>query len=352
MAFEALAYFYADMSRLDETNNYEQQSVEILRDHEDREMLPLAMKTAGYVLYELGLLSESLVYHEQCLAIRKNIAPHRAEAGIELAEIYEMLGDLDSARSVADIHCSIYQHDWSRYYAALGMRVLALIEYDMGNYETADAICCEAVRIVTQRAPYRNDLAKVKSVAGRVKRALNKYEQALELLADCRRIYTESGMPKMLALVLCETALVYERLKDLKQARCLYREARAHDSPATNYRCTVKLGVIAMAVGDESEARERLTTGIALCRQILEKTPRHYDALYSLALAEVAEGHTEDARRTYERALDVCAAAGVRADAVHDLRLVPRTEHTAAALDEAMAVLGAALHTDGVLRAS
>ena len=80
------------------------------------------------------------------------------------------------------------------------------------------------------------------------------------------------------------------------------------------------------------EAHDHLKRGIALCQEQLALTPRLYDALYHLALAQLGVKQPDDALTTYQRALDVCSAKGVVQETLQDLELLtqasPSTEGT------------------------
>jgi tetratricopeptide (TPR) repeat protein len=142
----------------------------------------------------------------------------------------------------------------------------------------------------------------------------------------------------------CRTRLgqVYQASGDLAQARTLWEEGLQLSLPPSNFQCAVRLGLLCLETGASAEAGGYLEHGTALCRALLEKTPRLWDALYYLALAQLALGNGAQAMATYRQMLDVCEARGVVQDALNDLRPLRRLRPQVAGLEEIVGLLESA----------
>jgi tetratricopeptide (TPR) repeat protein len=125
----------------------------------------------------------------------------------------------------------------------------------------------------------------------------------------------------------------------LGQAREYYAQAIEAGFPPCNFQSAVQLGILLLEISKPQEAREYLSTGAALCRGLLDRTPRLCDAIYSLALALVADGRHEEGLATYHRALEVCSALGVVQVALQDLRQLQRVRPPREGLAAAMRLL-------------
>jgi len=99
------------------------------------------------------------------------------------------------------------------------------------------------------------------------------------------------------------------------------------------------MGPLYLEEGKAEETQDYFARGIALCRELLERTPRFYDALYHLALAQLGIGQPDNALATYRKSLEVCSAKGVVQGALQDLCLLRRTAHPVVEVEQAIRLL-------------
>ncbi|MBC8229777.1 hypothetical protein H8E77_09545 [bacterium] len=91
-----------------------------------------------------------------------------------------------------------------------------------------------------------------------------------------------------------------------------------------------------MEEGKTEEAQDDFARGIEFCRELLDKTPRFYDVIYHLGLAQLGIGQSNEALATYQQALEVCSAKGVVQSALQNLQLLKRASQAITGLDEAI----------------
>jgi tetratricopeptide (TPR) repeat protein len=216
---------------------------------------------------------------------------------------------------------------------------LAKILRKQGNYIDAEKTSVEAMKLARQ-FKHRNYLAILLLEAGRVALGRKEYDKAQEFLGESLEVVAYSDDKAQVFLAL---AMLNHHKGNLSNARRCYGDALAFDFPETKYSCTVKLGILCLEEGKAEEARDYFARGIALCRELLEKTPRLYDALYHLALAQLGIGQSDEALATYRQALEVCSAKGVVQNALQDLRLLQRAAQPVAGLEEAIVLLSEAI---------
>ena len=86
--------------------------------------------------------------------------------------------------------------------------------------------------------------------------------------------------------------------------------------------------------GDAEKARYHYEQCVQLAVTMLETKEDFYEALYELALAQLALGNTDEALAAYRRGLDVSAHKGTRLDAVIELELLARAGPGTPGLDQ------------------
>jgi tetratricopeptide (TPR) repeat protein len=151
-----------------------------------------------------------------------------------------------------------------------------------------------------------------------VHRLLGDTVAATRLLLDGLSVAERTDNAQGRGFCLMRLGLVHHEAGRRDEAASYYEQAVRIGLPPCNFLGAVRLGML--REGDE--ARPYFAQGMALCRTLLTKTPRLYEALYALALAQLGDDREEEALATYRQAVAVCAAPGVREAARRDVRLL------------------------------
>ncbi len=295
-----LGFVYQDTGRVREAIPCLERALQSARDEDNQGGIGVWLGNLGNAYADLGETRQAIEYYEQVLEIARAIGDRRGEGNC--------LGNLGIA------------------YADLGERHQA-IRY----YKQALAIKREIGDRVGEGKQLDN-LGAAYLRSGEFDSAIGHYTQAA-------RVSEEVGDKENQSYALGGLGAVHHHRVNLADARRCYADALALDMPRTDYSCAVKLGVLCLEEGKAEDAQDYFARGIALCRALLEKTPRLYDALYELALAQLGGGQPDGALVTYRQALEVCAAKGVVQNALQDLRLLGRAVLPVAGLAEAVALL-------------
>ncbi len=141
-----------------------------------------------------------------------------------------------------------------------------------------------------------------------------------------------TGNPQGQAFCLMRLGQLHHDAGQLAEARDHFERAVRIGLPPCNFLGAVKLGILSLASG---QSRAHFAQTLALCRALLARTPRLFEALYALALAQLGDGQGAEALATYRQALAVCAAPGVRDAARRDVELVRREAGAVGGVEEA-----------------
>lgn len=351
LVLELTARFYADRGNYTTAISAAEESLSILLElvrkessPQLREQLKLdtvqATHTIAFCLYLQGLYDEAIKQFQDA----RRLSDELGAEGIRpyqyfLADSLRMVGLLEEAKCVME---TVLQMDDEKIPPAAFM-VWGQILQDEGDLEGAWNALQQAKTIANHQGNL-NALSRIEWAIGRWYLLNEQFNSALKSYLYARDLFYKFGWCARFAMVQQEIGLIQHHLYNLPEARRYYEESIAVDIPPANYSCTVKLGVLCLEEAKVEEAQSYLARGIVLCRELLEKTPRFYDALYHLGLAQLGSGQSDDAIATYQRALEVCSARGVVQSALQDLQLLKRVLQPITGLDEAIRRLEGALN--------
>jgi tetratricopeptide (TPR) repeat protein len=174
---------------------------------------------------------------------------------------------------------------------------------------------------------------------GETLRHLGDLEKAEESLRAGLELAAATGNRQGQAYCLMRLAQFLHQAGQWEPARDHYERGLRIGLPPCNMVCAVQLGVLLLETGQGEEAQTVLARGMALCRRLLDRTPRLVDALYLLALAQLAGGQAVEALAGYRRALEVCPAPGVIRGALDGMRPLGGVRPPLPGLDEARRLL-------------
>jgi tetratricopeptide (TPR) repeat protein len=308
-----------------------------------REQLKLevtqAAHTVAWVFYQQGLYDEAMKRFEKGHCLMNELS---AEGIIRpyqyyLADSLRMVGLHAQARSVMESR--VLKMDEERIPPAAFM-VWGQILQDEGDYEGAWRTFKRSQTIAKRRSS-PNALSRIEWVMGKWYLLNEQFDLALKCYLYARDLFEKWGWRPRFAMVMQEIGFVQHHLCNLPEARRCYEEALALDITSANYGSSVRLGILCLGEGKVEEAQEHFARGITLCGELLEKTPRLYNVLYHLGLAQLGSGESDEAFATYRQALEVCSAKGVVQEALMDLRLLERVAGGVEGLEQALVLLKA-----------
>ncbi|MBM3236396.1 tetratricopeptide repeat protein [Candidatus Poribacteria bacterium] len=294
----------------------------------------------GLAYHDLRETRRAIECYERSLAIARQ---ENAKGGIAhavgcLGNAYANLGETRKAIEFYEQALQIAKEIGDRWNEGVCLGNLGVTYYALGETRKAIEYYEQALQIAKEIGDRRGEGNRLGNLGiayhqlGETRKAIEFYNQALQIFKEKGDRFDES-------IALFNIGEAHHHLGNLAEAHRYYEEAFALDIPSTNYSCAVKLGILCLEEGKAEEARDHFVRGITLCRVLLENTPRLYDALYHLALAQLGNGQSDDALATYRQALEVCSAKGVVQNALQDLRLLGRAPLAVAGLDEAVAIL-------------
>jgi len=151
------------------------------------------------------------------------------------------------------------------------------------------------------------------------------YHEAIEQIQNAIDMLLETEEQRSTSYFFEWKGHAHHQLGDLSLAEEAYYECLQLDTSETNYSCHVLLGILNLEFEKKGDAQQHLQMGISLCHEVLQRSPHFYEAIYRLALAQLASGQVEEALATYGKALEQCSAPG----AIHafslELNLLART---------------------------
>jgi tetratricopeptide (TPR) repeat protein len=290
--------------------------------------VPLSTRLANQNWYMLGLAYNRLWLAEEAIHCFRTVLEALEAAGLGGA-VGDVKGNLGrSLLLVGRIEEAVGLFDETIRLMGLGGSLLdeglwtgRLGEAFQRLGKTEAALACHLRALETSRAlgdtrwrvTHLSNLAEIYRHMGDLERAAARLQLGLQL-AEVKA--NRQGQ----AFCLMRLAQVHHDAGRPDQARGHYERGLQIGLPPCNVVCATQLGVLCLETGRAAEARGYFEQGMSLCRGLLDKTPRLYDALYLLALGQLSSGRPEEALASYRQALEVCSAPGVVGDALQDVR--------------------------------
>jgi len=289
---------------------------------EGPESLRLAsvLVSMGRHLIRMGRIDDAESVFQRALDIRTDVlgpdAPKTCEVRTSLAACAYQRGDLDSAGSqqrdaIACLRLTRPDDDPA---ILRGLRNLAWLETELGNYPEADSAY---VRLLDLReasvGPDHPEALELRRVYAAHLYYTGAYTAALaeaQTAADGLRASLGSHAPTTDDAI-STLAEIHRSLGNYEQARKLYLESAGHmeqegasqSSLALRYN---GLGLVALDLGDAADARRWFTKALALSIEHEGETHYHTAAAYAnLADAEAAAGDTGTALELYAKSLEI-----------------------------------------------
>jgi tetratricopeptide (TPR) repeat protein len=310
----------------------------------DKRLMSFNLGRLGIACYSLGETGRAIEYGEQALEIAREIG-NRWDEGAAIGNLgiaYNVLGDTRRAIEYYEQGLEIAREIGDRRGEGIRLGNLGIAYHDLGETSRAIEYYEQALVIDREIGSRRGEFNQLDNL-GEVAKRIGDFVQSILYYQNALAIAREIG--DKLGMSHCLEGLGYSHhhLGNLADARSCYEEALALDMPETAYNCAVKLGLLCLEEDNSKEAQSYFARGIALCQGLLAKTPNLYEPLYALALAQLGSRKPDEALATYKQALDTCSARGVVQDALQDLQLLERAAQPVDGLQEAKALLEAAI---------
>ena len=320
----SIGLVYLWMGQAQAALDYINRALDIARNRHDREREETQLGYLGIGYQDFRDIPRALQLYEEALAIARDIGDRSGEAThlCNLGSAYREIGEFQKA-----IQC--HEEGWKiskRIGFLMGEgrdpECIGLVYHALGEMEKAITYYEEALTIDrgNERWGEGIDLCHL----GRAYYDLGKMAESKKCFEQALEIAVEVSVQEEQYEALIGLGMVEYNGGSLSDARSRFEKAAQVDIPKTHYSCEPRLGIVHLEEGRQKEARHHLSRGIALCEALLVKTPNLYDALYHLALAELANRQPAKALATLCRALDVCSAKGVVKSALVDVQLLRR----------------------------
>ncbi|MEU7530727.1 BTAD domain-containing putative transcriptional regulator [Saccharothrix sp. NPDC042600] len=266
----------------------------------------------GNYLFSRAKAAEWVAGHRQALVSARHVGDRWAEAAVlaGLASACSNTGDNEEALEHAERAVELFHALGDRTWETRARVTLNLVHVRRGRAR-------EALRVL----PRPEDLGEVDRVArlkvynnlGYTYYRLGRYDEALPVLEEARRLCHAAGLPHKEPMAMASMGVVLSRLGRHREAAECLRDAhlgfeRSGDRARAAY-VLGKLGVVACAEGSVTAAVDRQDRALALLREA-DLPDVECEALNDLADTLWAHGTPDRARGCHVQASDVARRSG------------------------------------------
>ncbi len=322
---------YRDIGQVRRAIECYERALELARADHERQAEGAWLGNLGLAYLDLGETRQAIEFYEQALAIDREIGDQRGEDAIlgNLGSAYYSLGETRRAIEFHEQALAIDREIGDRRgegadLCNLGSAYLALGETQRAIefYEKAKEV---AIEIGDRRSEGKSlgNLGNAYYSLGETRRAIEFCEQALAIR---REIGDRSGE----GIDLYNLSEAHQTLGDFAQASTCAEQSLALDMPETAYSAAIRLGILAAQSQSLSDAARYFDLAIAKCRELLDKTPELYEALYAYGTALAGQAAVggpsstvnglSSAVEIYQRAMSIFAGPTVLKGTLRDLR--------------------------------
>ncbi len=246
---------------------------------------------------------------------------------------YSSQGEMETSQIYTKQALAVYQEIGDEKGISSALGALGCHCLDQGEVSQATEYLEQALNIARKAKDKRIEGRRLSNL-GDVMRYLNDYKKSRDYYLDSLKLAKEIGDKLGTSYRLQGIALTYHQQRNFSEARRYYEDSLAFNIPQTTFAGATYLGVICLAEGKKEEAQGCFAKGINLCNGLLEKTPNLFEALYTLALANLSNGQPAEAITVYKRALKVCSSKGIVHFALQEIALLRQIQPPLAGIDE------------------
>jgi tetratricopeptide (TPR) repeat protein len=296
----------------------------------------ISLGNLGSAYSASGRVKRAIKLYEEALIVAYEIGDRRKESVWlgSLARAYHNLGQVKQAIKLCEEALAIARETGDPREEGNRLGDLGNVYRDLGQVEQAVKFYKEALAVIRAIGHRRFEVNWLNNL-GNAYYALGQVEQAIKLYQKALVISRETGYRLGNGYQLLELGRALLTAGQLSEARQHCTEALALEISEISYRAALTLGIILLHQS-EATARDTFENAAARCETRLGWTAGLYKVRYALAAAMVGQAvcdprwkdedeHTKlltPALTEYRRALEICAAPGVVADALRDLELI------------------------------
>ncbi|HPQ70876.1 MAG TPA: tetratricopeptide repeat protein [bacterium] len=273
--------------------------------------LKLDLKTISFFLGNLGLvyrhlgdLKKAAQYHEQALAIDREIGDRQGEAADlgNLGLVYQNLGELEKAAQYHEQALAIHRELGVRQGEAQNLGNLGIVYANLGEFKKAAEHHEQALAIDREIGDRQGEAADLGNL-GVVYQDLGELDKATQYHKQALEIHRELGVRQGEAQNLGNLGLVYQNLGDFKKAAEHHVQALAIDREIGDRQGEAQdlgnLGLVYQDLGELDKAAQHHVQALAIDREIGFRLGEASDLAY-LGSVYARQGDKEKAL-TYAR---------------------------------------------------
>ncbi|WP_396888880.1 tetratricopeptide repeat protein [Microcystis aeruginosa] len=272
-SLSSLGNAYCFLGEYQKAIEFHQQCLAIDREIGDRGGEATSYNNLGSVYNSLGEYQKAIEFHQQSLAIKREIGDRGGEAASynNLGNVYYFLAEYEKAIEFYQQSLAIKREIGDRGGEAYSYNNLGNVYYSLGEYQKAIEFCQQSLAI-TREIGDRGGEAKSYNNLGNVYGSLGEYQKAIEFYQQSLAIEREIGDREGEAASYNNLGTVYGSLGEYQKAIEFYQQSLAikreigdRGGEATSYN---NLGAVYNSLGEYQKAIEFYQQSLAIKREI------------------------------------------------------------------------------------
>ncbi|WP_375329582.1 tetratricopeptide repeat protein [Microcystis sp. BLCC-F210] len=277
----SLGNVYYSLGEYQKAIEFHQQSLAIDREIGDRGGEAKSYDNLGNVYYSLGEYQKAIEFHQQSLAIEREIGDRGGEAASynNLGNVYYSLGEYQKAIEFHQQSLAIEREIGDRGGEAASYNNLGNVYYSLGEYQKAIEFHQQSLAIKREIGD-RGGEAKSYNNLGNICQSLGEYQKAIEFyqqsLAITREIGDRGGEAKSYNNLgnICQSLGEYQKAIEFhQQSLAIEREIGDRGGEAASYN---NLGIVYYSLGEYQKAIEFHQQSLAITREIGDRGGEAY----------------------------------------------------------------------------
>ncbi|MFK0733341.1 MAG: tetratricopeptide repeat protein, partial [Gloeotrichia echinulata HAB0833] len=220
-----LGFAYFSLGEYQQAIEFQQQSLDISRDINDRNGEGFSLMALSYTYFSLGEYQKAIEFYQQSLAMSREIGDQTKEANLlmKLASVYDSIGLFPQAMDYHEQALAVYRDIGDRTGEAILLIELASVYKLHGQYQKVIDYYEQALAIYqdidnkAEEANLYSTLASIYESQGQYQQAIDYHEQALAVYRDISDRMGE-------AISLIQLGSLYKSQRHYQQALTIHRD--------------------------------------------------------------------------------------------------------------------------------